>query len=161
MDDPSPAMLCGTAFHAALEHAAEGDFDTLEALGHRFIMPDAEIALPPIREMRAERQYGPLTVSGQVDGLIGRTVIDHKTTSRAEPERYLDGCQWRFYLDLFEADTFEWLLWVVTEVEPRVYRVAPPQVLRAYRYPGLHDDCARLAADYYDFARVHLPQEAA
>ena len=63
-DNPTPAMLAGTAFHKALELAEPGDFDRLQANGMTFIMPDAEIALTEIREMRAERQYGPLTVSG-------------------------------------------------------------------------------------------------
>lgn len=45
--------------------------------------------------------------------------------------------------------------------EPRVYRVDPPQLLRAHRYPGLRADCERLAADYLDFARVHLAQGVA
>src|SRR5699024_885043 len=49
---PTPAMLAGTAFHAAIEVCGEGEFDTLEANGHTFLMPDAEIALPEIRELR-------------------------------------------------------------------------------------------------------------
>lgn len=160
-DNPSPAMLAGTSFHKALELAEPGSFDRLEANGMAFLMPDCAIALPDIRELRAERQYGPLTVSGQVDGLIGKTVIDHKTTSRFDAERYLGGVQWRYYCEIFEADTFEWIVWEIKETDPLVYRVSPPQVLRAYRYPGMHEDCARLAADYHDFAQSHLMKEDA
>lgn len=160
-DNPTPAMLAGTAFHKALELAEPGDFDRLQANGMTFIMPDAEIALTEIREMRAERQYGALTVSGQVDGLIGRKVIDHKTTSRFDAERYLEGCQWRFYCDIFDADVFEWNVFEIKEVEPLVYSVSPPHLLRAYRYPGLRRDCEDLAADYWDFAQTHLNRKAA
>lgn len=158
---PTPAMLAGTAFHAAIEVCGEGEFDTLEANGHTFLMPDAEIALPAIRELRGYKRYGDLTVTGCVDCLDGRVVIDHKTTSRFDAERYLSGYQWRYYLDIFEADTFRWNVWVIREVEPLVFKVDPPEFLEARRYPALHDDCAALAADFYDFAIKHLPQKEA
>lgn len=159
VDEPSPAMLAGTAFHKALELALDGEHATLEANGYKFRLDAGEIELPAIREMRAQGQYGALTVTGQVDGLHGRTVIDHKTTARVYPERYLDGCQWKFYLDLFDADVFRWYLFQIKEIGEREYTVAAPQELTAYRYPGLHDDCARLASDYFDFAKRFLPQE--
>jgi len=157
VDEPSEAMKAGTAFHAALELAQDGEHDTFEANGYRFILPDAELSLPSIREMRAYRKYGGLTVTGQVDAVEGKLVVDHKTTGRFDPERYLDGCQWKFYLDLFGADEFRWNIFVIKEVEPQVYRVSPPQTLTAYRYPGLHDYCANLAAQYLDFACEHIP----
>src|SRR5690606_41987075 len=64
-------------------------------LGYAFQMPDAEIALPEIRECRAYRQYGALTVTGQADCVHGRAVIDHKTTGKVDLERYMGGYQWR------------------------------------------------------------------
>lgn len=155
-DEPSEAMLAGTAFHKAIELATEGEYEQLEALGYIFRV-QGDISLPDIREMRAYGQYGDLTVTGQVDGIHGRLVIDHKTTSRFDADRYLAGFQWRYYLDLFGADTFQWNVFEIAEEGHKTYRVAPPQVLKAYRYPGLHDDCAELAAEYRDFARNHLP----
>lgn len=155
-DEPSEAMLAGTAFHKAMELAQDGSHDEFEANGYRFILPDVEISLPEIREMRAYGEYGGLTVTGQVDGVEGKIVIDHKTTSRFDPDRYLAGYQWRFYLDLFGADEFCWFIWVIKELEEKVYSVAAPQVLRASRYPEMHDHCAELAAEYLDFARQHL-----
>lgn len=155
-DEPTEAMKAGTAFHKAMELAQHGSHETLEAEGYRFILPDAEIALPEIREMRAYGEYGGLTVTGQVDAVAGKLVIDHKTTDRFDPERYLDGCQWKFYLDLFGADTFQWNVFVIKEVEPLVYRVSEPQTLTAYRYPEMRADCERLAADYLEFANRFL-----
>lgn len=155
-DKPTPAMLAGTAFHKALETAEDGDHSVMEANGHTFLLPDAEIALPTIRELRGYKDYGDLTVTGQVDCLFGTRVEDHKTTSRFDAERYLAGCQWRFYLDIFGADVFRWNVFVLREVGPLTFEVAPPEILEAYRYPGLHDDCAALAADYLTFARDHL-----
>jgi hypothetical protein len=156
VDEPSDAMRAGTAFHRAMELAKDGEHEVFEANGFRFILPDAELSVPAIREMRAYGFYGDLEVTGQVDALHGKIVFDHKTTSKFDPERYLDGCQWKFYLDLFGADTFQWNIFILKEEEPQVYRVAPPQILKAYRYPNLRSDCAALAADYLDFAKVHL-----
>lgn len=148
------AMRAGTAFHRALETASDGEHDALYANGYRFILPDGTLRLPTIRELRAQKDYGPLTVSGCVDAIRGRIVTDHKTTGRCDPERYLDGYQWRFYLDIFDADVFEWAIYEIRELDPMVYEVSDPQFLRQFRYPGLHDDCARLADDYYQTLRT-------
>lgn len=157
VDNPTKAMQAGTAFHEALEHAAYGTYDVLQAQGYIFHLPDAELVLPTIREVRAYGTYGGLTVTGKVDCLDGLRVDDHKTTSRFDVERYLDGYQWRYYLDLFGADVFRWNVFVLKEMGEMEYQVAAPQPLEATRYPGLHDDCMKLAQDYLEFAREHLP----
>jgi hypothetical protein len=157
-DEPSPAMLAGTAFHAAIEKAPNGDHQTFEANGHRFILPDAEIGLSAIRELRGFKDYGGLTVSGKVDCLDGRIVIDHKTTGKVDIERYLNGCQWRFYLDIFGADVFRWYIFEIKEVGELTYEVKAPQTLEARRYPELASDCSRLAEGFLNFAlRIGLP----
>ena len=157
-DAPSEAMQAGTAFHAAIENAGYGEHETFEAMGYKFQLPDAEIALPITREMRAFKAYGSLSVTGKVDCLDGKIVEDHKTTSKIDLVRYLEGCQWRFYLDIFGADVFQWFIFKLKELEPKVYSVEAPQVLRAYRYPELHQDCERLAAEYLAFAtQMNLP----
>lgn len=154
---PTERMLAGTAFHKALELAQPGEFATLEAEGFVFHMADSAIQLADVRELRCFGKYGPLTVTGKVDELHGKRVIDHKTTGQFDADRYLTGYQWRFYLDIFGADVFRWNVFVIREVGERTYEVEPPQILEQYRYPGMHDDCMRLAADYYDFACRYLP----
>lgn len=157
---PSEPMLAGTAFHYALEHAEVGaEYSTLEAQGFSFLLPDAELELPLIREVRAEKDYDGLVVSGKLDCLEGRRVDDHKTTSRVDLERYLVGYSWRYYLDIFGADTFRWNVFPIKEVARRVYEVSPPQRLEQRRYPGLPADCARLAAEFKAFADRHLPAD--
>ncbi len=160
---PSEAMLAGTAFHKALELAVPGDYDRLEANGFTFLLPDAEIALPDIRELRTFGNYGDLRVTGQVDALQGRRVEDHKTTSSFNPDGYMQGYQWRFYLDLFGVDVFRWNVFEIIEVprEERVYRVKPPHFLEQVRYPGMHDDCMDLARQFYDFATRFMPDHNA
>lgn len=158
IDEPSEAMMAGTAFHAAIENAQDGDHDTFEADGYIFRLPDAEITLPAVRELRGFKDYGSLTVTGKVDCLAGKMVIDHKTTSRVDFERYLEGCQWRFYLDIFEAEAFRWNVFEIKEVGHKTYEVKAPQSLEARRYPELGDDCARLADEFLEFSvRVGLP----
>jgi hypothetical protein len=141
-----------------MEHAEFGAHFELAANGYTFMLRGGEVELPPIREMRAYKQYGELEVTGQVDGIHGRSIIDHKTTKRFDAERFLAGAQWRYYLDIFEADTFQWFVFELKELGKKVYDVSGPQVLTAYRYPGLHEDCASLAADFVRFARFHLPE---
>ncbi len=154
---PTPAMLAGTAFHKALELAAPGEYGELAANGYTFLLPDAHIALPDIRELRAYGRYGSLAVTGQVDGLHGKRVEDHKTTASFRPDGYIEGCQWRFYLDIFGADVFRWNVFEITEVAEMTYRVKPPHILEQCRYPGLHDDCMDLAREFYAFAVEYIP----
>lgn len=158
-DAPSEAMLAGKALHKALEHASEGEFEQLSADGYTFHLTGGEISLPEIREVRSARNYGSLMVTGKADCVRGLTVTDHKTTAKFDPEGYLAGCQWKFYLELFGANEFRWNVFEIKETAAKSYRVGEPQVLTAYRYPELGQDCADLAAEYLEFARAYLPAD--
>lgn len=160
-DEPSEAMQAGTAFHRALELAAFGEHGQLQANGYTFHLEgDGSIELPAIREIRMSKNYGGLTISGQVDGVHGTLIVDHKTTRQIDMERYMLGAQWRFYLDIFQASTFRWHIFEVKEVGPLEYTVSPPHVLTAHRYPEMQDYCRRLADDYHAFALQHLADAA-
>jgi hypothetical protein len=157
--EPTEAMLAGTALHKALELAQYGAHDVLTANGYTFLMPDASIEIPRVRELRCFGQYGPLRVTGQVDALEGLRVDDHKSTAVFNAEGYWDGCQWKFYLDIFGADRFRWNVFPLTPVrgKEKTYAVGEPQILEQCRYPGLHDDCMALARGFYEFAALHMP----
>lgn len=154
---PSEAMLAGTAFHKALEQAVEGEHEKLEAMDYTFLLADMTLQLPSIREVRGWRQYGRLTVTGQLDAIHGKRIIDHKTTTAFNPDGYLEGCQWRFYLDIFGADVFRWNVFELSQEGEKTYRVTKLHVLEQYRYPALHSDCMQLASDFYEFAVKHMP----
>lgn len=161
-DEPSEAMRAGTALHLALERATDGKFDVLYAPGYAFVIDcEIEISLPEIREIRCSRQYGPLIVSGQVDAIDGLMVIDHKTTASMDAERFLAGYQWRFYLDIHSANVFRWNVFEIRKTsytdEEQIYTVSGFHQLEQHRYDGLHEDCERLAAEFYDFAGNYLP----
>jgi hypothetical protein len=157
-DSPSPAMLAGTAFHKAIETVDYAEFENLSANGYTFQFNcDCEIEVAKIRELRGFRKYGDLTVSGQCDCLIGKTIVDHKTTSQFDPDRFMFGYQWRYYLDIFEADVFRWNVFEISEADdPMSYVVKNYHRLEQMRYPEMHDDCAKLAQEFEEFAKVHL-----
>jgi len=158
---PTEPMLAGTALHKALETAGEGERDTLSEDGYEFVITaDINLALPKCREVFATKDYGPIVISSRVDVLDGKCVEDHKTTSRFDPERFLAGFQWRFYLDIFEADLFRWNVFEMRELKPKVYEVFNFHRLEQYRYPALAMDCRDLATDLAEFVREYLPEYA-
>lgn len=148
------AMRVGTALHKALELSSAGTFDRVCSDGYTFRF-DCDIGIPVMqfREFRSSKRYGDLTVSGQCDGIVGRTVYDYKTTGIFNAERYLDGYQWRYYLDIFGLDVFRWLVFVIQpdRYQDRTYVVRDFHCLEAGRYSALHEDCAALARDFQEF----------
>lgn len=155
----SPQMLAGTAFHRGLETATPGTFEQIEANGYTFLFPqDSEIALPVVREVRASKDYGGITVTGCVDVLDGLRIEDHKTTSRFDADRYLAGFQWRFYLDIFGAYIFRWNVYEIEQLRERVFAVKPPQFLTQYRYAAMEAECTALANRLREFALAYMPE---
>jgi hypothetical protein len=161
----SAAMEAGTAFHKALECAPTGlTVNVMESNGHRFTFAgDFTVELPAIREVRASKTWivdgEPVCISGQLDAIHGKRVEDHKTTGRFDPERYLDGYQWRLYLAIFGAETFRWNVFEISEQDdPMHWEVFAQHRLEQYRYPGMEKDCERLVQDLARFARDHLPE---
>lgn len=165
---PTDRMRAGTALHHALEHALHGTYDSLEALGFRFdVVPDVALDLPDIRELRAFRDMMvndvPITLTGMVDGMHGRTIIDHKLTVRVDLDRFLNSYQWRIYLDLFGADRFCWIVYEADEDrdDPQHYTIKAVHRLEATRYPGMSDDVERELRAFVDMAKSHLLQQEA
>jgi hypothetical protein len=172
-DESTDAQARGAAFHKALEMAVEGEHSTAQALGYTFAFTcNAEISLPRTREIRRSKDYGGIIVSGQCDGLEGRRIIDHKTVSGGfDAEYHLDGFQHKFYLDIFDADRFDWHVWEVGEIKSLTakavditeydhfdgpakgaFEVYAHHPLTQYRYPGMSEDCRLLAVEFRDFA---------
>jgi hypothetical protein len=179
--EQTPAMERGTAFHAALEIAKTGEFPTVSAMGYTFAFTcDAQVVLPRTREIRMGKDYGGIIVSGKCDGVSGRVIDDHKTTSQFDAEHHLEGWQHNFYMDIFDADEFRWHCWEMrlikdeyrTSEEPE-FRDPPPlketipyevyayHLLKQYRYPEMERDCRGLAQEFLEFVtRLGWPQPA-
>lgn len=157
------AMQAGTALHSALEMAGEGDHKGLQFDGYTFSFEtDAELDLPPIREMKQTKEYlagGVLvTMVGKVDALHGRRIDDHKFTAKFDADRYLDSYQWRVYLDIFGADEFRWNIFEARESAPKNYLIRAVHKLTMHRYPNMEADVYRELAGFVDFARTFLPE---
>ena len=156
---PNEAMLRGSAFHRALEISNDADNEVLSADGYHFIFDgDFELELPRIREVRASKNYGGIIVSGKTDSICGNLMIDHKSTSRFDAERYYQKYQWRFYLDIFKADRFRWNIFEMDEIGPYVYRIRDLHILEQCRYPDLEKDCAAMAGQMRRFLE-HASEE--
>lgn len=58
-------------------------------------------------EVRESKDYGPAVVTGCADMIHGTEIRDIKTKFFfVRDTDYTSSCQWRFYLDIFQADTF-------------------------------------------------------
>lgn len=109
-EPPTPQMQAGAAFAKLMEQAPMGVFDVETVDGWTFVFNlDDVIALPPVRELKAEVVFdtpsGPVMLVGKIDGLGGK-VHDQKLTESFDAERYLDSLQWRAYLVMFGAREF-------------------------------------------------------
>lgn len=162
-DTSSELMLAGTAFHKALETAPTGiEVSEMEANGYLFcITDDLEIGLCPVRELRASKAYmvdgRPIVISGQVDQMEGLRIEDHKTTGHFDPERYLQGCQWKLYLDIFGCERFRWNIFEIAAMdEPKTYQVHGQHTVEQFRYPLMEQDCQALVERFARFVREHL-----
>ena len=163
-EPPGHNMLAGRAFHKLLENANEGDEHfAAEQDGIRFDFAiEEEIALPVIRELKAERiiqtPSGPVTLVGKVDGLQGITVNDYKLTERFEAERYADSYQWRSYLFMFGAKRFVYDIFVCRYDADRVY-VFDYHRLPLCAYPMMADDVYREVCGLAAIVAKHVPQK--
>lgn len=159
----STAMKAGTAFHKALELSTTGlEVGSFEQDGFTFYFPESmAVELAPIREVRASKTYivdgQPIVISGQLDQIDGKRIDDHKTTGRFDPERYLEGCQWKLYLDIFGADRFRWNVFEIAAIDDEgAYEVKAAHRLEQCRYPALGADCQAIVERFARFVREYI-----
>ena len=156
-------MRRGTAFHKALENFTDGEVDRLDANGYTFMF-DGDFDLPSItlREVRGQKNYGGIEIRGRIDGVLGKHILDHKAATWFDAERYFAKYQWRYYLDIFNADRFTWYIWEMQEQDdPMIWTVRDLHVIEQYRYPELEKDCKSLAQRLRMFAEQYLVTETA
>lgn len=159
-EPPSPAMETGRALHTALELAQEGQYIALEANGYTFnVLGDVRLELPRLRELKAEESIYidpnlSVTLVGKVDAVAGLTVYDHKTSSRFDAERFFDTYQWKYYLEIFKAQTFVWNVFVLKQVGLTEFDVTEFHQLKQHRYIGMAADCAALLREFLDYLNV-------
>ena len=151
--EPVPA---GRAFNI------DGNVITLDveqckvALAYRNEHPSA------FHEVRGYKEYDEVIVTGQADMIDLTEIRDIKTKfSPIRDADYLNSCQWRFYLDIFGADTFHFDLFTFEgykkEKHSQDVRGLPltrhlPSIT-CYRYNKLSEDNEFLLGMFIDWAK--------
>lgn len=149
-------MAAGTAVHRALELAEDGDLSADEQFGWKITFAlDAELALPPLREIPMCREHNGTTLFGRVDSITGATVRDIKTTAQVDADRYAESYQWRAYLWMSGRDRFVYdVLKVKIDEDAQTVSVVDYVPLVFARYPGLDRDVEMLLDEYANAVRA-------
>jgi hypothetical protein len=166
--EPTPDMLAGSAFHALLEHANEGDewgpMEGVERDGFRFRFDiDHDLALPAEREPAiiehtVDTPSGKVLLRGRIDGRdAGGTVVDYKLTGRFDAERYGRSLQWRAYLLMTGARRFRYLAFENRrkDTDVWIYGVHP---LDFWPYPEMARDVHQRVCELAEFVVRHVPE---
>lgn len=112
-------------------------------------------------EVREYKCVGDVVVTGCADMIDGIEIRDIKTKySPISDADYIDSCQWRFYLELFEADVFHFDLFVFEGYNKDhhkgdvrglpMHRVNPP--ITCYRYPQMEQENKALLENFLQWA---------
>lgn len=165
----TPAMLLGQAFGRCLE---KGDKYLKDGAYHVPVkVPDGwktyvfgqDVIQPAfdlfdrrgVFEARATRQYCGVKVVAKVDHILGTAISETKAKeSTFDFDKYANGCQWRFLLDLFEgATSVTYHIFRLDEDEEGI-RLRDIDTFRLYPYAELHRDCTELAARFVEYVRA-------
>lgn len=160
-EPPNDNMRRGTAWHSILEDPPE-TIDVVEKDGFIFkVECDASIILPQVSEIRGVKQYDVdgvnVTLTGGCDGITGNKIDDHKLTFRPNPENYTDSYQWRAYLDIFNADVFEYYIYHGVEKNNEVI-IKDISSMKMYRYPDMVDYLMGGMRELVGFIKSNAPE---
>jgi hypothetical protein len=157
---PTPKVLLGQAYGRILE-----DPDRyLVGAGYRcggysFGIEDVRPALMLIDrrgvfEAKATKRYGDCDVVAVADHLFGAHLSEFKTTEYFSVEKYLDSCQWKFYVDIFEPLQVTYHVFSLDDHGNGVAELKGIDSFNVFPYPTLHDDCAALVQELAHFVTV-------
>jgi hypothetical protein len=101
-----------------------------------------------------ETTYMPIQVTGRVDAVEGLSVRDAKCKFRAPDwEEYIDSCQWKFYLDMLDAEIFCYDVFEIKGFKEDDYcknhlfpdvQVLGPETLECIRFAGMEHQLTNL-----------------
>lgn len=91
-------------------------------------------------------------VAAKVDLILGKEIREFKTTGQFNPEKFMNSCQWRFYLLLGNLDR---CVYRVFERKSGSMPVEPKadHTLTMTRYPGMHGDCVAMLQEFEQWER--------
>lgn len=124
------------------------------ALAYRNEHPDA------FHEIRLYKDFGDAVITGCADMIDGVEIRDIKTKySTPSDADYINSCQWKFYLQLFNADVFHFDLFVFEGYNKEKHgydvrglslrRYNPP--ITCYRYEGMEKDNESLLKQFLEW----------
>ena len=125
------------------------------ALAYHNEHPDA------FHEIRLYKDFGDAVITGCADMIDGVEIRDIKTKySYPSDADYINSCQWRFYLQLFNADVFHFDLFIFEgyDKDKHGYDVRGLPLKRyepsitCYRYDGMEQDNMNLLHSFLDWA---------
>jgi hypothetical protein len=170
---PTPKMLLGQAFGRCLEKPAK--YRREDSMGEYYAVPvkNAEgrweeivfsgaIMRPCLErfdragvfEVKTTRQYGEVMVVAKVDQLLGLRIKETKAKlGQFDFDRYESSCQWRFYLDAFEAKVCDYNIFVLGDDEEAL-RLKSIESFSLYPYARMHDDCMELVGKFVDYVKA-------
>lgn len=145
---------CGRAFDIDGDKVIMDIRQCKVALEYRNQYPDA------FHEIRLYRDFGKAIVTGCADMIDGAEIRDIKTKYSAPSDSdYINSCQWKFYLELFNADVFHFDLFVFEGYNKDKHgfdvrglplvRYNPP--ITCYRYEGMEQDNMNLLESFMEW----------
>jgi hypothetical protein len=104
-------------------------------------------------EPKALKAYGPHDVVARADQMVGARLIETKATLGSfDFDKYADGCQWRFMVDIFQPVSVTYQVFCLTESEANgVISLKDVHSFSLFPYAGVSDDCAALVADFAEY----------
>ena len=112
-------------------------------------------------ELRQEKRYGDVLVSGTVDVLAPHQVIDWKTSAYAfKYDAYYRSLQWRFYLDMTGRDHFRYIgLQIRNPLKGTdEHRLTDIDELDCYAYAGMTDELTDKVERFAAFVDHECPE---
>lgn len=168
----------GTAFHSIVE-TGKPTCKRVKGGGRQFLIDGHKVKLSAeqcraaldyrnehpgaYHEYRGYKDYGRAIVTGCADMIDGVEIHDIKTKySTPSDADYIKSCQWRYYLDIFNADVFHFDLFVFNgyKLEKHGYDVRGLELTRhtppitCYRYPEMENDNRALLNQFMDWAEA-------
>ena len=112
-------------------------------------------------EIRLYKDFGDAVITGCADMIDGMEIRDIKTKySYPSDVDYINSCQWKFYLELFQANVFHFDLFVFEGYDKNKHgydvrglplkRYEPP--ITCYRYEGMEQDNMNLVHSFLEWA---------
>ena len=136
---PSIKMELGTMFHSLIENQ---DAEIPMIFNANQINHARELFQGGMHEAKTRKRHqskhGEIAITGVADYLIGRRVMEAKTTWGAfSIDRYLDSIQWQMYCWLFEADEIEYVVFEFPSLSTKLKAIN--DIDSELQYKEVHD----------------------